>query len=280
MLDANRRRPGLRLRAALAARHRRRPADPVCVCVRSAIRRRSTRSPRRSAEGAWPPASSSSCRTRSPSTTPQARITIDRDRAAALGVPVSDIGTTLSAARRRRLDRASSTATTAATTSSRRCRRSTGSIPSGSASSSCARRPATMVPLSARGDGSTTDAVAGGDRAVQPAQLGDHLGAAAAGRHDRRRPADAARASPAEVMPDGFYRDYRRPVAARGAGRQLDRARLRPRHHRHLSGARRAVRELPRPAHHHDVGAAVDVRRDRLRSISGSARSTSTRRSG
>ena len=71
----------------------------------------------------------------------QVTITVDRDRAAALNLPVRDIGTTLGllvgGGRWR-----SSTATRTATTSSCRCRSTTGRTRSSSAISSCGASPA------------------------------------------------------------------------------------------------------------------------------------------
>ena len=100
-----------------------------------------------------------------------------------------------------------------------------------------------------------------GHRAVQPAQLGDALGPAAAGRDQRRRPEDLpGHRCPAAA--GGLFRPVCRPVAHRDRGRQHAAHRLRPGGHRHLSGAGGDLRELPRPAHHHDGGAAVAVRRD------------------
>ena len=65
-------------------------------CVRSATRPRPTRSRSRSAEG---DASGKFIVVQNSVTyqTPRARIIVDRDRAAALGVPVSEIGNTLGA---------------------------------------------------------------------------------------------------------------------------------------------------------------------------------------
>ena len=68
----------------------------------------------------------------------QVTITVDRDRAAALNLPVRDIGTTLGAPRRRRLGRPVRPRLRTATTSSCRCRRNTARIPSSSAISSSA----------------------------------------------------------------------------------------------------------------------------------------------
>ena len=76
-----------------------------------------------------------------------------------------------------------------------------------------------------------------------------------------------------------LLRGFRRPVAARDQRRQLDAGRLRPRDHHHLPGARRAVRELPRSADHHADGADVDLRRAGAAQSRRLARSTSTRRS-
>ncbi len=92
---------------------------------------------RGAAEGDWRPASSSSSQNSMTYQTPRARIIVDRDRAASLGVPVSEIGTTLGALVGGRRS-PSSTATTAATTWSPRSRRRTVSIPSASASTMCA----------------------------------------------------------------------------------------------------------------------------------------------
>ena len=50
--------------------------------------------------------------------------------------------------------------------------------------------------------------LAGRDRAVQPAEFGDDLGAAAAGRDHRRWPRRPSRTSPGELLPTGFFIDY------------------------------------------------------------------------
>ena len=85
-----------------SSRRRRCPAPAAaCRCSTSSARpatpTRSSRSPRRSRTARRRAAASSSCRTRSPSRSRRRCVTIDRDRAAALGVPVSEIGTTLTA---------------------------------------------------------------------------------------------------------------------------------------------------------------------------------------
>ena len=97
-------------------------------------------------------------------------------------------------------------------------------------------------------------------RAVQPAELGDDLGAAAPGGlhgyRARRDPADHAGGAARGVLRRLF-----RPVAAGGDRGQHDPDRLRAGDRRDLPGAGGAVRELPRPVHHPDGGAAVDLRR-------------------
>ena len=58
-----------------------------------------------------------------------------------------------------------------------------------------------------------------GDRAVQPAQLGDLFGAAAARRHDGRRSATSSRTSRSEMHAGGLLHRLFRPVAPGGAAR-------------------------------------------------------------
>ena len=192
--------------------------------------------------------------------TPQAPLTIDRDRAAALGVPVSEIGTTLGAlvggAPISKFDRDNRsydmiTQVPAA-----------GPPQSRSASAEYYVRAAdgAMVPLSAvvtHRDGRR----AGVDRAVQPAELGDDLGAAAARRHD----AEGLATLRAIAQARSCRRASTRIIAGQSRleiqeGNSIV-DRLRPRGHRDLPGAGGAVRELPRSVHHHDVGAALDLRR-------------------
>ena len=127
--------------------------------------------------------------------TPRARIVVDRDRAATLGVQVSEIGTTLGSARRRRADREVRPRQPQLTTSSARSRRSTASIRSASASITCAPRTATMVPLSALVRIETGAAPAAIEQFNQ-LNSATHLGAAAADRDHHRGAADPARASP------------------------------------------------------------------------------------
>ena len=89
----------------------------------------------------------------------------------------------------------SSTAIPTATTSSCRCRSEYRHNPEQLGNFFVRSVTGEMVPLSAV----VTDLdqrLAGGDRAVQPAQLGDHLGPAAARRHHRRRPRRPSRTSP------------------------------------------------------------------------------------
>ena len=118
-----------------------------------------------------------------------------------------------------------------------------------------------MVPLSAVIK-HLDQRLAGRDRTVQPAQFGDDLGAAAAGGDDGRRPEDDRGHRPAAAAGRILHRLFR-PVAAGEDRGQHDPHRLRAGDHRHLSGAGGPVRKLPRSADHHDVGAAVDLRRHR-----------------
>ena len=117
-------------------------------------------------------------------TQPQARVTIDRDRAAALGVTVSEIGTTLTAlvggGSVSKFDRESRSydVITQVPQDDRFNPESLGDYYVRSASG-------TMVPLSAVIT-VETQAAPVADRAVQPAELRDDLRPAAAGRRDRR----------------------------------------------------------------------------------------------
>ena len=123
--------------------------------------------------------------------TPRARIIVDRDRAAALGVPVSEIGTTLGAlvggAPISKFDRDNRSYDVVS-----QVRQEDRLNPE--------RLAEYYVRAVRRLDGSALRAGehrdrcgAGGHRAVQPAQLGDHLGAAAARRDDVGGPGDPAR---------------------------------------------------------------------------------------
>ena len=178
-----RRRAGLRLRAADAAGHRRRPAGPVRHPLdrrrRPGLRGRRGDQETAQASGRFIVVQNSLAFSQ-----PQARVTIDRDRAAALGVTVSEIGTTLgpwSAAARSPSSTANPNSYDVITQVPRRVPlqpRSLGAFFVRSASG-------TMVPLSAVITIETGRA--GRDRAVQPAELRHDLGAAAARRRDRRR---------------------------------------------------------------------------------------------
>ena len=192
---------------------------------------------------------------------PQVTVTIDRDRAAALDLPIArhrqDAGACWSAAARSR----SSTAIPTATTSSCRCRRSTATTRNGSAEFYRAQRQ--RRDGAAVGGGDDLDQrLAGLDRAVQPAELRDDFGPAAAGRHHRRRAAGHRKHRQTAAARRLLHRLFRPVAAGEGAG-QHDPDRLRAGRRRDLSGAGGAVRELPRSADHHDVGAAVDLRRHR-----------------
>ena len=223
-LSQGRRRAGLRLRAVDAC-----PA-PAAACRSRwssrppAIRARSTRWPSRSGRRRRPPASSSSSRTRSPSTRQQVTITVDRDRAAALNLPVRDIGTTLGllvgGGSIAQFDRDSNSYDIIM------------QVPQKYRLEPGAARQL-LHPQRDRRDGAAVGrghgldrGRAGGDRAVQPAQLGHHLGAAAARRHHRRRPRHHRGDRPAAPAGRLLHRLFR-PVAARGRGGQHHRHRLR-----------------------------------------------------
>ena len=124
-------------------------------------------------------------------TQPQALVTIDRDRAAALGVSVSEIGTTLTAlvggGSVSKFDRDSRSydVITQVRAADRFNPESLGDYYVRSASGA-------MVPLSAVIT-METQAAPVADRAVQPAELRDDLRRAGAGRHHRRCPRGAAR---------------------------------------------------------------------------------------
>ena len=90
-----RRRRGLRLRAADAAGLRRRPADHRRHPVDPRRRRGSTRSPRRSRQKAQASGRFIVVQNSLAFDAPQVDVTIDRDRAASLNVPVSEVGSTL-----------------------------------------------------------------------------------------------------------------------------------------------------------------------------------------
>ncbi len=118
---------------------------------------------------------------------PQVTITIDRDRAAALNLPIArhrhDAWACWSAAARSR----SSTATPTATTSSCRCREEYRNNPEKLGEFFVAQRDRRDGAAVGRGDDLDQRLAASVDRAVQPAQLRDDLGPAAARRDDRRR---------------------------------------------------------------------------------------------
>ena len=251
-------------RPSSSRRRRCRAPAAACRCNTSSARpatpTRSSRSPRRSRTAPRRAAASSSCRTRSSFTQPQAlrhhrprprrgaRRRGQRDRHDADGAGRRRLGLEVRPrqpqlrrhhAGRRALDRFNP--------------ESLGAYYVRSASGA-------MVPLSAVIT-VETQRRAGRHRAVQPAELRDDLRPAAARRRDRRRARRRSAQIAREVMPAGFYRGFRRPVAAGDQRRQHDADRLRPRDHHHLPGARRAVRELSRSADHHADGAAVDLRR-------------------
>ena len=115
--------------------------------------------------------------------TPRARITVDRDRAAALGVPVSARSATRSALSSAVRRSRSSTGTTGAMTWSARSGRRIASIRSVWPSTMSARPTARWF-RSRLSCSIKTDAAPAVDRAVQPAQLGDAFGAASSRRDD------------------------------------------------------------------------------------------------
>ena len=272
---------GLRLRAAVAARHRRRPADPVRHPVdrraRPGLRGRRGDQEQGAGLGQLHRRAELARLRRAAGRASPSTATARR----ALNVPISDIGTRSAllvgggsvAQVRPRLQQLRH--------HHRRCRSSYRYQPRGARP---VLRPAARPGRWCRCRSVVTietNAVAGGGRAVQPAQLGDDLGAA------------AARASPPATGSPTIQRD-RRGGAARAASSSTIAGqsrlevtegntiadRLRAGDHRHLSGARGAVRELPRPAHHHDGGAAVDLRRAAAAQPRPRRRSTSTPRSG
>ena len=152
--------------------------------------------------------------------TPRARIVVDRDRAAALGVQVSEIGTTLGALvggapiskfdrDNRSYDVVSQVAQEHRLNPERLGQYYVRAVE---------RRHGAAL-------GAGEDRDRGGaraDRAVQSAELGDHLRAAAADRDHERGVADPARHR-RRGDAGRLLRGLRRPVAARGAGGQLDR---------------------------------------------------------
>ncbi len=136
---------------------------------------------------------------------PQVTVTIDRDRAASLNVPVSEIGATLGllvgggSVGQFDIDANSYDIITQVPREWRSNPETAGHV---------------LRPGGHRRDGAADfgrqyrhQHLRRGDRAVQPAQFRDHLGAAAARRLDRRRPRrDPAGAS--ETLPEGFFIDY------------------------------------------------------------------------
>ena len=126
-------------------------------------------------------------------TQPQARVTIDRDRAAALGVTVSEIGTTLTAlvggGSVSKFDRESRSYDVIT-----QVRRGDRFNPESLGDYYVRSATGAMVPLSAVDDGGDAGG-AGRRRAVQPAELRHHFRPAAAGRRDRRRARLLARRS-------------------------------------------------------------------------------------
>ena len=138
--------------------------------------------------------------------TPRARIVVDRDRAAALGVQVSEIGTTLGAlvggAPISKFDRDNRSYDVISQVA-----QENRLNPGAARSVLCARRERRHG--AALGPGAHRDGRrARGDRAVQPAQRRDHFRAAAADRDDERRADATLRSIAAEVMPAGFYEDF------------------------------------------------------------------------
>ncbi|GAB1363068.1 hypothetical protein MASR1M32_23040 [Rhodobacter sp.] len=98
------------------------------------------------------------------------------------------------------------------------------------------------------------------DRAVQPAELGNAVGDAD-DRPFHQRVAGRAGADRGRNPARRVLHRLLRPVAAGEERRQHHPSGLWGRAGGDLSGAGGAVRKLPRPVHHHDVGAAVDLRR-------------------
>ena len=205
------------------------------------------------------PAASSWCRTRWRSTA-AGDDHVDRDRAAALNVPISDVGRHPRPPGRRRLDRPVRPRFQQLRHHHRRCRRSCGPTPSRLGHFFVRAATGEMVPLSSVVSIATNASPAAIEQFNQlnsatisalplpGVSTGDGLA------DDPGRDAgDPAR---------GLLHRLFRPVAAGGDRGQHHHHRLRRRARRHLPGARRAVRELPRPVHHPDVGAAVDLRGD------------------
>ena len=237
-----RRRRGVRLLAAVAAGRGRRAADhggdPVDPRLAAGLRGRRGGEEQGEATGRFIVVQNSLA-----FDAPQVSVTIDRDRAASLNVPISEVANTLAllvgggvgrpvrprfeqlrhhhpgAARLPRQPRAA-----------RRVLRALGERGDGAAFLGRHHLDQRLLELG---------------RAVQPAQLRHHLGAAAARRLDRRRarrdPADHARGAAR-----GLLHRLLGPVAARGDRGQHDHDRLRAGDRRDLPRARRAVRELPR----------------------------------
>ena len=128
-------------------------------------------------------------------TQPQARVTIDRDRAAALGVAISEIGATLTAlvggGSVSKFDR-ESRSYDVITQVAQKDRFNPGK-PRQLLRPQRLRRHGSAL----RGDHRQDAGRAGRDRAVQPAELGDDLRPAASGRRDRRRARRRCARSPA-----------------------------------------------------------------------------------
>ena len=193
--------------------------------------------------------------------TPRARITVDRDRAATLGVQVSEIGTTLAAlvggAPIAKFDRDNRSYDVVSQVAQEHrlnperlgeyyVRASSG----------------TMVPLSALVKIETGAAPAAVEQFNQLNSA--TLSAMPLPTVTTAEALQTLRGIAAEVMPAGFYEDFAGQSRLEMQEGNSIADGVRAGAHRDLSGAGRAVRELPRSVHHHDVGAAVDVRRDCL----------------
>jgi multidrug efflux pump len=136
---------------------------------------------------------------------PQVTVTIDRDRAAALGVPISQIGTTLSllvgegpvGALRPRLQQL------------RHHRPGAAGLPGqpGTAGRVLRAQRVRRHGAAVLGRLGVDARLAGRDRAVQPAQLGHHLRPAAA-RRDDGEGLQTSRDIARPILPDGFFEEF------------------------------------------------------------------------
>ena len=190
---------------------------------------------------------------------PQVTVTIDRDRAAALNVPISEVGTTLGllvgGGSIAQFDRESNSYDVIT-----QVPREWRDNPATLGTFFVRAADGAMVPLTSVVEISTNTSPAAIEQFNQLNSAtisalplpGVSTGDGLAVIHDILR-AHAAR---------GLLHRLFRPVAARGDPGQHHPDRLRRGDPGHLPGARRPVRELPRPVHHPDVGAALDLRGD------------------